>query len=404
MKNLGTLYKYELKKLLRRPLSWALVLVMAVFCAYSIFRFGVSSGSGMLLPILDEDGNETGEEQFIPEEEIQAVKREAAGKLNGKVMDDAFFREMLEAVPDIPFPQLEVYFLTEDATYLHPYSLVEGLFPDARTVTEEEFYDRIWEQTQASFERWDLSGGEKAYWTQQASRIEKPFVYQDYWRGLDRAFDTVYTFFTFLPVAAAACLCTIFSEDRRTRVDALVFASRESRLPLYLAKVLAGITVAALAAAVIIGAVAGALLYVWGTDGLNAPLQMYDTVSPRPVTVGQVFLPIILLLVLFTLVYGGLTMLVSALTHNSLAALAGPVLLCFMMQYFYYHAQEAGRWGDYFRQYLMGYYGVNNLRLVNLFGLYLDNYQFGSLLYGAAAALLMAVCWPGWRRSAAGRG
>ena len=260
MKNLGTLYKYELKKLLRRPLSWALVLVMAVFCAYSIFRFGVSSGSGMLLPILDEDGNETGEEQFIPEEEIQAVKREAAGKLNGKVMDDAFFREMLEAVPDIPFPQLEVYFLTEDATYLHPYSLVEGLFPDARTVTEEEFYDRIWEQTQASFERWDLSGGEKAYWTQQASRIEKPFVYQDYWRGLDRAFDTVYTFFTFLPVAAAACLCTIFSEDRRTRVDALVFASRESRLPLYLAKVLAGITVAALAAAVIIGAVAGAAL------------------------------------------------------------------------------------------------------------------------------------------------
>ena len=44
MKNLGTLYKYELKKLLRRPLSWALVLVMAVFCAYSIFRFGVYIG------------------------------------------------------------------------------------------------------------------------------------------------------------------------------------------------------------------------------------------------------------------------------------------------------------------------------------------------------------------------
>lgn len=404
MKNLGTLYKYELKKLLRRPLSWALVLVMAAFCAYSIVRFSASSGAGTLLPVLDEDGNETGEEQFIPEEEIRALRQKSAGKLNGRVMDDAFFREMLEAVPDIQFPQLDVYFMTEDATYLHPYGLVDGLLPDARTVTEKEFYDRVWEQTEASFERWGLSDGEKAYWTQQASRIEKPFVYQDYWKGFNRAFDTIYSFFTFLPVAAAVCLCTIFSEDRRTRVDALVFASRESRLPLYLAKILAGITVATLAAVVIIGASAGALLYVWGTDGLNAPLQMYDTVSPRPVTVGQVFLPIMLILVLFTLVYGGLTMLVSALTHNSLAALAGPALLCFMMQYVYYYTQEAGRWRDYFRQYLMGYYGVNNLHLVNLFGLYLDNFQFGALLYGAAAAFLMALCWLCWRRSAAGRG
>lgn len=401
MKNLGTLYCYELKKLLKRKLSWAVMVLLAAYCVWGVVRFGATNGSGAFLPILDENGNETGEEQFIDQEEINEVRQKAAGKLNGRVMDDAFFREMLENVPEIQFPQLDVYFLTEDATYSHPYGIVSGLMKDARTVTEEKFYDAVWEQTQAMFERYGLSDGEKDYWTEKASHIQKPFVYADYWPGFNWAFDNIYTFFTFLPVAAAVCLCTIFSEDRRTRVDALVFASKGSRTPLYLAKILAGVTVAVLAAVVLIGATAGALLYVWGMDGLGAPIQMYDTVSPRPVTIGQIFPPIMGMLVLFTLLYGGVTMLVSAVGRSSLMALVGPVILTFMMQQFYYSQKTDGLM-RYFRQNLMGYRGTLDLRLVNIFGVYLGNYQSGALLYLTATIVLLVLCWLCWRRHGSG--
>lgn len=40
---------------------------------------------------------------------------------------------------------------------------------------------------------------------------------------------------------------------------------------------------------------------------------------------------------------------------------------------------------------------------MNVFGVYLDNFQFGPLLYFGIAAVLLALCWLGWRRSAVGK-
>ena len=202
-----------------------------------------------------------------------------------------------------------------------------------------------------------------------------------------------------LPVAAAVCLCMVFSEDCRTRADAIVFATRESRAPLYLAKVLAGLTGAALAAAFIIGGTVAAHLAVWGVQGFDAPVQFYDMLCPRPITVGQMLLPMLLILALYTLICGAFTMLISVLTCNAIAALAVPAVLAELLNQ--WHPSARG-WMGYLPEKLAGWNGPVNLHLVKIFGVYLDNFQFGSLLYMAIAALLLALCWLGWRRSATG--
>lgn len=266
--------------------------------------------------------------------------------------------------------------------------------------TAEKFYAAQWERTQAAWEDYGLSEGEKAYWTEKVSQIEKPWVYQEPWAGAGQAFVSVNTLLFFLPLAAAVCVCALFSEDRRTRTELLVFVSRKSRMCLYGAKILAGVTVMALVAVLLIGAMVLPLIYVWGTEGFRAPIQFYNSVaSSRPITMGQMFLPILLMLALFALLYGGLTMLVSMLSHSALAALGVPVVLSFTM-YMMNFSWRDGRLADYFRHNLMGMEGVRNVRLVNLFGVYLDNFQSGAILYLGVTVFMLALCWPFWRRSA----
>ncbi len=402
MKNLSTLYCYEMKKLLKRKLSWAAVLALAVICVFSIVR-GRNAGAGVTVPVMDENGNETGERHYISGEEIRDTYLKTAGTLDGRVMDDAFFQEMLENLPNLDGFDLSVYFWTEDATWCNVYNMVTKLCGEPGSLTAEKFYAHQQEQTRLRYEQYGrdgLSQGEMAYWAQQAEKIQKPFVYQDYWRGTTYLTDFFYVLLGLLPVAAAVCVSTVFSEDRRNRVDALVFTTRKCRVPLYLAKILAGATTAVLAGAFIVGAVVTAYLAVWGVKGLDAPFQMYDIANPRPVTILQMFLPMLVLLVLYTLLYGGVTMLVATITRSSIVSLAVPVLLVQVLNR--WHQRPYG-WASYLPENLMGGNGPNNMELVKVIGVYLDNFQFGLLLYLAITMLLLALCWLGWRWNAEGR-
>ena len=105
------------------------------------------------------------------------------------------------------------------------------------------------------------------------------------------------------------------------------------------------------------------------------------------------------LLLLYGLLCGGVTMLFSAFTQNTVAALAAPVLLMICQAWLRLDVQAA----EYLPNQLFNTIpSLHNRNLVNLFGHYLNNLQFGFVLYGGLAAVLLALCWLGWRRSAKG--
>ena len=397
MKNLGTLFGYELKKLLRRKLNCMVVLLLTGICIVGVVRAGNSGGFSM--KDTDEQGNPV--TSVISGQEIRTAKLNAMGTLNGQVMDDAFFQQMMEQVPEFEDAyELLNYFYRVDSTYLNAHTMVEGLMTDRETFTAEKFYATQREQAQTYWENSGLSQAEKDYWTGQMEQIETPYVYRHPWPGASELVNYFDILRVVLPVAAAVCLCMMFSEDHRTKVDAIVFATRESRAPLYLAKALAGLTGAALIATFVIGGTVAAHLAVWGVQGFNAHVQFYDMLCPRPITVGQMLLPMLLILVLYTLICGAFTMLISVLTRNAIAALTVPAVLAELLSQ--WHPSARG-WMGYLPEKLAGWNGPVNLHLVKIFGVYLDNFQFGSLLYMALAAILLALCWLCWRRSAMGR-
>lgn len=402
MRNFGTLYRYELKKLFKRKLSWVAVIALSFFCVYGVIKAGTYPSGGEY-PICDENGDETGEYIYISGEEIYTTYLKSAGKLDGRAIDDTLFQEMLENVPDLKASDFVIYFFKNDATYGRLYSMVGGLLKDPRSVTAEKFYAEQWEQTQLTCDHYGadqegISEGEKGYWMEQAAKIEKPFIYQEPWRGTSALILFFNTLTGFLPIVAAVSVCTVFTEDRRTRMETLTFSTKESRFSLYLAKVLAGVTIAALVGVVITGVTIVAHLAVWGANGFDACIQMYMIASPRAITVGQMLLIMSVLLVIYTMLCGGMTMLIATIVRSSIAAIAVPVLLVQVLNYF--RTGEYG-WQSYLPRNLISTIpGVRSVELVNIFGVYLNNFQFGPLLYMAITVLLLALCWLGWRWSA----
>lgn len=389
MKNIGTLYRFEMRKILSRKLTWVLLAFILMYCIRIIVAISISNA--ITIEYTNERGTLTS--AFFTYKETFFKSREAARTIAGQSMEDAFFAKMGKSVPYFDENEL-AYFLLQDATYLHAYEMVDGLVENPRTITAEDFYfalemvrERMWDK--------ELTDSEIDYWREQVSKIDTPFIYNRYWVAMPLLLDFFYRLLDLLPLAAAVCLCTIFSEDRNMRVEALVFSSKNSRRPLFMAKMLAGITGALLIAVLIIGTTLTAHFVIWGTEGLDAAIQMFDITSGLPIKVFHVILAQIIWLIALTMIYAGVTMLTSVLTRSGIASFLIPIALMMFVSDFI--TPTASRITDYLPENLVGW-GTENCRLVNLFGVQMNCLQFAPLLYGGIAVILLILCGFGWRR------
>ena len=391
MKNFGTLYHYELKKLLQRKLSWAVLLVLSVLLAYSAWpNHGLG---GLNASLTDQNGDTIS--RYVSVQEQRELKRQGGRRISGQAMDEAFFQKVREAAAgDGRYIiqeryDLDCYFYLVDSSYYEPFYMVadrHDMGVDPALVTAEQFYQSRREIIERQWE----TEAETAYWEAMEARVEKPFTFR-YTKGYQKILSDVFGLSNVIPLAVAVCLCGVFSEERRTRVDAVLFSCRKGQLPLYLAKVLAGLTAALAVSLLLIGVDAGIVLLTQGCDGFDRTLQLGNLTSSLPLSMGQA------VIIMLGLLSGGTTMLLSALTRNTIAALAGPVMLMMGQAWLRLDIQAA----EYLPNQLFNVLPTfHNTHLVELFGVYLNNLQFGYILYGGLAAALTALCWLGWRRSA----
>lgn len=395
MKNFGTLYYFELKKLFQRKAAWAVVLLLAVMMAF--FAWPPRYTGGYTATLTDREGNTVS--RYVWANEQRELVRAGERRISGQVMDEAFFRRLREASTGdgvyLIREQLDSdsYFYLIDSSYSQPYFMVAynmGLDPAATTA--EDFYGHRRELIQRQWE----TDAETAYWEAMEARVEKPFTYR-YSQGYQDILSYVFGLSSMIPLAAAVCLCGVFSEEKRTRADALIFSSRHGRSPLCLAKVLAGLTAGLAAGLLPVGAIAAVILLTRGWDGFDAALQLGHLTSSLPLSMGQAALVMCGLLLLYGLLCGGAAMLLSALTRSSIAALAGPVLFMVGQSWLRLDVQAA----EYLPNQLFNVIpSLRSTHLVELFGHCFNRLQFCSLLYGALTLLLTALCWPFWRRSA----
>ncbi len=378
MKNLGTLYRYELKKIWKRKLTWVVPLALAALMVYVAIGSAPSDVKGR-----------------------QQLLRDGSARIDGQVMDETFFSAMRKALSEageIGDHLDDSYFYAVNPDYYYPYYTVITLGLDPKAATAEDFYNARRTLVERKWTAQELTEEEIAYWSAQEMQVQQPFTFRSLRDGLDACLTTVYGTSTLIPLAVAVCLCGVFSEERRTRADQMIFSSKHGKGTICLAKLLAGVTAALCAVILVIGSdcATRAILDGWNSSGAAVQIKYLD--SSLPITMGQALFMMFGLLLLYGVLCGGATMLVSVLTRNTIAALAAPIVFMIAQMWIQLPGLQAA---DYLPNQLFDDgYTLCNVRLVRLFGIYLNSIEFAFLLYGVITAFLIALCWPGWRRNA----
>lgn len=392
MKNFGTLFGYELKKIWKRPLLWAAVLV---FCgafvwitAQPFFRSG-----GATFTATDPDGQEI--TQFLTAGEQYRLRVEGARALGGRPMDETFFRTAQETIPlgEERFDK-ESYFYLIDPSYCDFYN---G-FSEWLDGTAEHFYTAHQNGRELAWGR--LSEEDAAYWRAMEARVEKPYIYQPVLgpRMLMNMLGSA-GLEMFLPLLVGLCLCDLYAQERRTRAGALIFSSPQGRRCLYLAKTLAGAVSAVLATLLVVGAGGLANLLLYGPYGYGGAIQLSPWLwgSSLPITMGQGILILLGLLLAYALVCGAATAMASVWSGSGVTAMA--VSVGVMIGATVLDRTQEG-WWEFMPANLVDERGLNSLQVTRLFGVQLNMLQSGLLLYLLLALVLTALCWLGWLRNA----
>ncbi len=301
-------------------------------------------------------------------------------------------------------PGADRYTLTEEyQTYARPYSEIFNLVRTWTGMKMEEV--KAWEADEQALYRmrqenlekeWQdamLTEKEKAFWREKEAQIDKPVTYL-YYDGLGRcAVHFVPTIGVLTLLFVAVSLSGIFAEEHTRRTDQLILTGAKGKSTAYYAKILAGISFAALGTLVMETLTVILALSLYGAGGSEAAFQLAYAGYSYPLTVGQACL-IEYGIILVTAVTGGVfVMVLSEVMHNSLATLAvcsGWIIAGMMI-----HIPEQSRvlcqiwnWQP------SNFPAVQNIfdeRMIPLFGRCLVSWQIVPVLYLFFA--LLAVAW-----------
>lgn len=405
MSNLGRLYKYELKKLMKRKMLWiSLVILLAVTVFMPLTQvIGYTTISSDLtggVPI-----------KWSHYELAQMYRADPAG-LGGRPLDTELIQEAIDKTGIIQY-EAAIYSFDDDNEYAvtvvenkvtfsddplrntvirGEYNGVWGTvqnFVGSENMTEEltveDYYAAVEEARQLDYAFRYLSPDEINWWNQRAAELDRPYTWPASVDGWDYIPSAAATINLLVMLFAIITLSGVFPGERQRQVDALSMCAKNGRTPLYLAKLLASLTVSFAGAVLLLAGLLIPTLVIFGTDGFDAAIQVAGVsadIYAAPMTLGKLALICLGLCLLAPLVYAAFTLTVSLLTKGGTPTMAigfGVMLVTgsFSLPYKWRVLSQA--W-DLLPS-CMDTQRVLDPRLVKLFGHYLTSYQFAPILW-----------------------
>lgn len=389
MRDLGTLYQYELKKIVKRKLLW-ITLLICVLCVV------VTVISGLLgTYYVDGEAVDTHYHMYL-------VDREYRENLSGSIINQALLQEMADGYGRIP-PEAERYTLTEAyQTYARPYSDIFNIVRSWTNLStsqamdwepdEEALYAARLQKLEDDWQSLRLTNAEKTFWREKERQIETPLTYY-YHEGYEISLDAFLSVGVLMLLFVAICLSSVFTEEHTRRTDQLMLSSVNGKQTVYWAKILAGVTVSVACTTGMAALTVGLSLGIYGTEGFQTALQLYAAAYSYPLTMGQACLIAYGILILTSVFAGVFVMVLSELLHSNIATLAictgfviaGGIL---MMPEEYRIISQI--W-DYLPMTFLATWNVFDTRLVTMLGHCFVSWQFVPVCYLLCAFLLALV-------------
>ena len=409
MRQFFTLYRFEIKKIFQKPYVPAL---LALSIALTLFLNVRPLLGEQTVAYVDE------QQQFhfeaVSNYEAIQLERRFAREDAGKPLDN----EAVWTMQEMNRRYQEVYnqYAPDLTCVLLNHSLVfetlgrTGVNPVAEHIEypADYAYQNLERGRKEEFSNQLLSQDEIAYWEREGTRLTTPFVmeYTGGWRGiLEKA-----SWLNLMAlVFALISLCSSFSDDDAYKTRPLLASAAHSRMPLTLARLAAGVSLACGCVLLLFGLTAAIQFFVHGAGGAQMPIQLlelesdqkgigdvYLSNSCRDMTAGQAVLVTVGMSLLIALFAGALSMLLSKLLRRGVPALALPLGLLLLSMifeppFYYYDRVRAQIWSYMPIQRLYQTFLADE-RLVSLGGVQLDCIPVSVLLYGGLAAVALVTC------------
>lgn len=405
----GTLYRYELKKILTRPYILLLLLAMV---GVTIFLNVKPLLAQEEVAYAEEDGTLVFD--TVSRYEAIQLERRFSQEDTGCLLDNEAALEMRELnrsyqeSATVPTFLLLNRFLVQDGiaiTYFNPLwdgtDQMADLTYKAIAYTQEEEY-----QNQR------LTQEEINYWKEERAEIDTPYTL-GYAKGYSGILRLAYWLNLMVLPFVFVCLCGSFSEDHVYKTWPILTSAKHGRKSLVLARLAAGESLAGGAILLLFAVTAAIQFFVHGAQGAGVPIQLLEVENLRPgfgetrlcassrvMTAGQGVLVTVGVSLLILLFAGALAMLLSKLFRRAIPALALPLglmLLSLMFGPSYYSRMQVQVW-SYFPTYRITEEFLLDERLVSLGGIQLDCITVSVWLYGLLAILCLVGCFMLYRR------
>ncbi len=357
---LSSLYKYELKKL---------------FCS----RVNMIALAGAVLMLI-----------FLTVSSIsesRPVSAEAAKELNGRAIDGQMIDELKPAlryengttVFEIT-GECEKYVPIMDVLDVMITAIDEDI--DLTGIQEAGLYELRERELSQRLDKQGLSEEEKEFWCSQEEQVQKPFVYR-YHRGpgnLLRAFQALGFFILLL---SAAGLSGSYARETADGMNQLLLCSRYGKKELYAVKLAAGFTWILTASLIVFFSVMIPYFGIYGIEGMGEMLQLVKPLSMLPCSIGHMLAVYFGIYLLSAVLFAAVTMLLSVITQNQLAAICGIMgylLIDLFVEFPDRYSMLQKMWALRPNAILMNS-GFSNYRLIHVAGRLFLNYEAAPVIY-----------------------
>lgn len=394
MKNLGILYKFELRKILRRKTSWITIIITLLLVLGTL---GLDSLGGYFVNGVQVDTN------FHMNQIFKADQM----KLDGRVIDQALLEEMREGYGRIPKEAINgavPYIGTREyQTYARPYSAIFNFVRSAGNMNtsevmvwkadEQELYQRRQQAVEKDWEGYLLAEEEKEFWKEQEEKLKWPVTFrfkEGYWHLLDGT----YTIGLLILIAVNICLAGVFADEQSRKMDQLILSSKYGNTPVYLAKILAGVSFAAGFSFLVLLLSLLEISFLYGLEGFSADFRLIMPGYSYPLNVGESVIVTWGLVIVVAIFIGVFAMFLSELFHNSLGTLAltlGLIILCMFVSTVPEHYRVLSQIWSYLPVNAMAVWNIFDCRTVPILGKTLVYWQAAPILYLILGGVLAVI-------------
>lgn len=386
MRNFGTLYYFELKKILGKRLTRIAFVLILAMSSYMGIADIVSTASSMTTTAADG----TTRTKTVSGYDMLKERRASARKLHGQPIDDQLFSKMTD-------PNIAITFYSPVYNYV---KRTMRSMEKTLAATEETFYAAIQENRLTLWQEQRLTKDEIAYWQEQETKIHKPFVF-----GYTEGYENI--LFYFFPLAFLSLIFIsisvsgVFSEEHSHRTDQLTLCTKGGKNILYLAKCAAGLTLGLTASALFCAAMVLSCLCVYDADGFSGILQIsYFVNSALPLTMGQTVLIFFAVYMFAAVLQCVFTMTLSEVLGNSAAVmsiLSGVLFLTMAVELPCQFRTLSQAWSLLPTRVLSNQCLADG-RLIKIFGRYLTNLQAAPVLYLLLSLVLAGACYRKYKK------